>query len=125
MNFFLLKAKSGTSMTGWSGVECFDEEATVNSISIHSEDSNEEYFDTRSCWLYAYAAAAEQCTVYQASRPAGCVSIVDHLKPAPHIEFQIRTARYRVQRTMHRLGIRLEIDEIRLSTCLRKAVAKG
>ena len=112
-------------LTGWQGEECFDEEATVSSLSIHSEDSNEEYYDTRSRWLYAYAAAAEKSTVYQKVRTPSATGtiIVDHLKPAPHIEYQFRVARFRVQQTMERLQFPLDLKMVRLTPCIRKAVA--
>ena len=41
-------------LTGWIGEEAFDEEATVESLSPASTDSAEEYYDTRSRWLYAH-----------------------------------------------------------------------
>ena len=112
-------------LTGWTGEECFDEEATVSSLSIHSEDSNEEYYDTRSRWLYAYAATAEKTTVYQKVRTPSAIGtiVVEHLKPAPHIEYQFRMARYRVQQTMERLQFHLDLKMVRLTSCIRKAVA--
>ena len=113
-------------LTGWSGVECFDEEATVSSLSIGSQDSGEEYYDTRSRWLYAYAATVPRSTLHQRvrrSNGAGAI-LVEHLAPAPHVEFQFRKARFRVQTTIDTIGLDLAMNSIRLSSGMRRAVRK-
>lgn len=110
-------------LTGWSGIESFDEEATVSSISIGSEDSNEEFYDTRSRWLYAHAAAMERTTLHQKVRGCGTL-LIEHLAAAPHVEYQFRKARYRIQQTIERLKIDICLEVIRLSRGVSRAVGK-
>ena len=112
-------------LTGWTGEECFDDEATVRSLSIGSTDSDEEYYDTRSRWLYAYAAATEKLTQYRnVGRGSGRLD-VEHLQPAPTIEYQLRKARHRIRKVMNGLNLDLEMSTIRLSKTLIDVVAPG
>ena len=121
-------------LTGWNGEECYDEEESARSISIRSEDSEEEYYDTRSRWLYAYAAGAERTVFYNrvqksstecsfiASMTTGTRMTVVHLKPAPDVQFQMRQARFRIAGTIKRIGFRLVMDDLLLSKCVKSAV---
>ena len=119
-------------LTGWEGEECFDEEASVSSLSIGSDDSAEEYYDKRSRWLYAYAATNEKLTKFRGIRnpygtewnPEPVLSMdIYHLKPAPSVEYQLRKAQYRIKVVSRKLCLGLDMEEIRFSKSLVKVVS--
>ena len=115
-------------LTGWNGEEAYDEEASVSSISIGSEDSAEEFYDTRSRWLYAYAAAKESTSKFGGVRHSSCsvaracrsdnMLVVEHLKPAPSVGMQMRKANYRIKSVIRKIGLDICIDAIAKSKCV-------
>ena len=112
-------------LTGWIGVESVEEESTVSSLSIGSDDSAEEYYDTRSRWLYAYAAATEKRTLHSSrmSSSESRITAVDHLKPAPSIEYQLRKGHQRIAGAVKSLGLEIDIGSIKLSAAMAKVLA--
>ena len=104
-------------LTGWNGVESIDEEASVSSLTIGSDDSNEEFYDTRSRWLYAYAATIERERTHKqiAMTWPGSDLLVSYLHPAPSVDYQFRKGRYRISRVVQRLGLELNLEKIKLS----------
>ena len=112
-------------LTGWNGVECYDEEKSVSSETIGSDDSAEEYYDCRSRWLYAYVATAKKSVVYSGIRAVHAADRleVDFLHPAPTLQYQFRKARARIQRVVKKLDLELNLPSIRLSNSMKKILA--
>ena len=119
-------------LTGWNGEEAYDEEASVSSLSLGSEDSAEEFYDTRSRWLYAYAAAKETVLTYGGIRHSACAVArsctvgrslqICHLKPAPSVAMQIRKAYHRISAVTRKIGINIYFDSIKKSNAIDNLV---
>ena len=108
-------------LIGWNGIESYDDESNVSTETIGTDDSSEEYYDSRSRWLYAFAAGTEKLATYQRIR--GHVNKefrVEFLHPAPTPQYQFRKARLRIQKVTGRLGLNLNLSSIRLSRCMLK-----
>ena len=114
-------------VTGWHGVESVEGGSSTASISIGSDDSDEEYYDTRSRWLYAHAASLLRSVSYMGVKgePRSEPLELSYLHPAPTIEYQFRKAQYRISRTVKRLGIPLEMKSMKMSRTMEKLLAPG
>jgi len=103
-------------ITGWNGVESVEAEDLdeTASISIGSEDSHEEYYDTRSRWLYAMAMGKPEYFSHRniASNGGPTTLNIACLRPAPTVQFQIRKAKQRIRTVVENLGMHLDIDKI-------------
>ena len=100
---------------GWNGVETVEaDDSTVRSISIGSEDSNEEYYDTRSRWLYGLVMCKPEPFKHrQIACDNGPITVEGVcLRSAPTIQYQIRKAEQRILGTIDELGIHLSFDKI-------------
>ena len=114
-------------VTGWNGIEVVEAGSSNRSQSIHSEDSDEEYYDTRSRWLYAHAATIPketQHTHIRGMQPNGQL-VVEHLRPAPCPQFQLRKAQWRMQRVLGSLDVPLDLSKNRLSKNIVRVLAPG
>ena len=108
-------------VTGWNGIESVEGGSTVSSCTIGSDDSDEEYYDTRSRWLYAYAATNEKKISYRQIRSCGDLD-VDLLHAAPTIGSQLRQASYRIKKVTRKLGIPLDSVNLKLSKSIMSII---
>ena len=114
-------------VTGWNGIEVVEAGSSNESRSIHSEDSDEEYYDIRSRWLYAHAAAISKETEHKCVRgvqPNGEL-LVEHLRPAPCPQFQLRKAQWRMQRVLASLDVPLDYSKNMYSKNIVRVLAPG
>ena len=120
-------------LIGWEGYEAYDEEESVSSLSIGSDDSAEEYYDTRSRWLYAHVAALQRNVSYKNisgpyTKKKGINDHrlqIDYLAPAPSVEYQFRQARWRILNVIRRLDININLQLIKLSVAIKNALGPG
>ena len=110
-------------LIGWNGIESYEEESSLSSVSIATDDSNEEYYDSRSRWLYACAAGLKKSVVYS-GMAHGRVEI-EFLHPAPTVESQLRKARFRIARVVKKLGMDLPVTRLTLSKSMETVLAPG